>query len=85
MRRSRLHKRHVWPLLAMLAVGLSVLAIGLAFHPQQTGFLGFVGVLVAWLVSLVALIVAVIRAKRRAARGVIDMTREPDPAKGEFA
>ena len=82
MRRSRLHKRHVWPLLAMLAVGLSVLAIGLAFHPQQTGF---VGVLVGWLCSLVALIVTVIRAKRRAARGVIDMTREPDPAKGEFA
>ena len=85
MRRSRLHRSPVWPLFVVLTLGLMLLGAGLTFHPRQTGFIGFVGVLAAWLCNVAALTVAVIRAKRRAARGIVDMTNEPDPAKGEFA
>ena len=85
MRRSRLYKGAVWPLFALLVVPTTVLAFGLLFHPRQTGYLGFAGVTVVWMLNIVALIVSVIRAKRRAARGVVEMTNEPDPAKGEFA
>ena len=63
MRRSRLHKGALWPLFALLAVPMSVLAFGLLFHPRQTGFLGFAGVIVVWMLNIVALIVSVIRAK----------------------
>ena len=85
MRRSRLHREPLWPLfMALIAFG-AILAFGLTFHPRQTGFLAFSGLFSASLLNLVVIIYRVTRAKRRAARGIVDMTNEPDPSKGEFA